>query len=793
MKTTKDFKRFLSELMLWIFMVTSVNPVPAIAAYNSSLKIIYPLKQISKLECRFKDFKDLSASCKQDLPILKTKDYVKYASLNWGYNDFTRTYTMLSWASYKYGWDVWNGWHIWTDIATSKWTPVYSMADWKVIAAKTDVFLWKLISIEHTIRWKTIVSNYAHLSQIWVKVWNKVKVWTKIWEVWSTWNSTWNHLHFQIDLDTPFHPYYYDYNKCPYSYYELSENGRCQSELLKNTIDPLLFLETAWAVLEKISTKTITKTVIKNTDNTDLSIFNRTVYIWYWTSDIKKVQKIFKKLWIYRWKISWDYNDIEDTIIAYQISNNLIKDKLEYWAWRFWPKTRASTKKDYLKFLENWTTTTVTQTEHKSVVKTQRINRTKLMSREEIEKREVEEFLKNYNIDLNLINKWWNIKTWDTETLKLKITDRKWKVFKWKMPWSMTFVVDKQKVGVFPEKLFFFTDWKRDIKLTWIKEGNTNLYVKIGTKVVKTIPLKVLISWKTVYPESSKIFSSSKITLWDKQTWAVLFKDWAWKNMINLAYGSTFNIKASGDNKVCIKEGNINNIRKIYRSSCKTEDYKNELNFTYQNTVWGILIYDYIATTDDFNITVKNNYNNKVLSEKKLIVTNPKWLNKTYAYTNEVMEMLQAWVVDWINKWYFLEKRWLTQRNAYTWVENALHVMINDVYDNETKQILENNITKVKKAIPYSSRTKKVTRKEFLDLTNTYLVTENTNKWKVDYRDIDYNTSQKLAIVFDENTKWKDQFGEKYFRPDITITRWEWAYFIAKTLNKIAKSYLTLN
>jgi len=52
-------------------------------------------------------------------------------------------------------------------------------------------------------------------------------------------------LHFQIDLDTPFHPYYYDYNKCPYSYYELSENGRCQSELLKNTIDPLLFLETA--------------------------------------------------------------------------------------------------------------------------------------------------------------------------------------------------------------------------------------------------------------------------------------------------------------------------------------------------------------------------------------------------------------------------------------------------------------------------------------------------------------------------------------------------------------------
>ncbi|MDP2396430.1 MAG: hypothetical protein Q8S84_01195 [bacterium] len=81
MKTTKDFKRFLSELMLGIFMVTTINPVPAIANVPSDI-IIYPLKQISKLECRFNDFSDLSSDCKQDLPILNTKDYSKYASLN---------------------------------------------------------------------------------------------------------------------------------------------------------------------------------------------------------------------------------------------------------------------------------------------------------------------------------------------------------------------------------------------------------------------------------------------------------------------------------------------------------------------------------------------------------------------------------------------------------------------------------------------------------------------------------------------------------------------------------------
>ena len=262
--------------------------------------------------------------------------------------------------------------------------------------------------------------------------------------------------------------------------------------------------------------------------------------------------------------------------------------------------------------------------------------------------------------------------------------------------------------------------------------------------------------------------------------------------MINLEYWSTYNIKASNDNKICIKEGNISNIKKIYKSDCKQNDYENEFNFTYQNTVWWLLLYDYIAKTNDFNITIKNNYNNKVLSNKKLIVTNPKWLNKTYAYTNEVLEMLEIWVVDWINKWYFLENRWLTQRDAFWWVENALYIMKKDVYDIETRQIIENNITKVKKAIPYSSRTKVVTRKEFLDLTNKYLVTDQNNKGKVEYRDIDNDTRIKLANTFDENTTWKDQFGQSYFRPEARITRWEWAFFISKTLERTTHSYLTL-
>lgn len=806
MKTTKDFKRFLSELMLGIFMVTTINPVPAIANVPSDI-IIYPLKQISKLECRFNDFSDLSSDCKQDLPILNTKDYSKYASLNWGYNQYTRLYTVLWWASYKYWWDVWNGGHIGTDIATAKWTPVYSIADWKVLKARIWVMEWSYVTIEHFIKWKKIVSSYMHLSKMNVSEWDTIKVWTKIWEVWSTWNSTWNHLHFQIDMNTTNnHPFYYGYNTCPYSYYKITEEWVCMNELAQNTIDPLLFLETQWAILDSITTKTVTipkpintwtNSVSTNTNTNELSIFDRTVYIWYSESDIKKVQEIYQKIGIYKWAITWKYEDILDTIINYQISKWIIVFKNDNWAGWFGPKTRSITKQDYLSFLannnnsntnNNWDVEIVTD----SKVESQKIERINLMSREEIEKREVEEFLKLYNIDLKFINQWWNIPLNWTETLKLNITNRKWVAFKWEMPWSMTFIVNTEKVNIFPEKLFYFTDWKRDIKITWLKEWDTNLYIKIWTETIKTIPLKVYNSKMSLYPSSSRILWTNSTVLWSKQTWVVVFKDANNRNMLNLKYGSTYNIKASNDNKICIKQWSFSDIKKIYKANCNDSDYKNEANFTYDNTVWWLLIFDYKTTSKDFNIVVKNNYDGKILWEKKYLVSNPKWLAWTYEYKNEIISMLEQWIADWVNKWYFMENRWLTQRDWLIWIENSLLKIQKKVYDKQTNDIISKKINDIKLEKQTASRTKIITRLDFMNLSYKYLVTNTETISKKVYKDVDDDTSKKLSKIFDENTTWKDQFWKSYFRPNTEITRWEWAFLLSKTLEKNAKAYLTL-
>ena len=803
MKTTKSFKRFFETLLLWIYIVTIVNPIPAIYA-NSDNKIVYPLKEISKLECRFKLFSNLWSNCKEKLPILKTKDYQKYSEQNWGYNKFTRIYTELWWASYEYGWDVWNGWHIWTDIATSRWTPVYSIANWEVTIAKDFNALWKTITIKHKINWKIIYSNYSHLSKIDVIRWSKIKVWEKIWEVGSTWNSTWNHLHFQIDLDTHSHPYYYDYDSCPYSYYKITESWVCFNELKNNTIDPLLFLETNWKILDNI--KIVTNKIIKkkitysNTNKSNLSIFNKTVYYWYPSSDIKDVQEVFKNLWKYNWAINWNFKDIEETIISYQISSWVLKTRNDEWAGWFGPKTRRQVKIDYNKIptknksnevaknIVVWNVDSDTKLETDIQVK--KISRKKLMSREQIEAKEIDNFIRWYNIDFKTNNIWWNIEKGSKINLKLQITNKSWELFKWSIPWDITFIVDNSKIDVFPKKFYYFENWVRNISISWLKTWNTTLYIKMWKKTIKSIPLKVYSKDQTFFPETWKTIASNKIVLWESKTAIVLFKDNKWRKLINLKYWSTFKIDTSDWVDVCIKKWSIKDVRKVYSRKCSESEFKKNVNFTYDDTVWWLLIFDYKATWRDANINIINNYNNKNLTWKKLVVNNPKWLKNNYAYKNEVITLIEKWIVKSLNKWYFLEDRDLTELDALAWIENSLNIIQNDVIDPSINTEINKNLNELKNK--NGSKYKTLTRKELLDLSYKYLVYNESSLINREYIDLSNNQKIQISNIFENNKTWKDKFWKKYYRPDVKVTRWEWAFLLSNAMERNRKRFLTL-
>lgn len=84
------------------------------------------------------------------------------------------------------------------DFAAPTGTPVYAVADGKVVACSTGAWDWsygKMVAIYHG---SGNYTNYAHLSKIKVRLGQKVKAGQIIGLCGSTGNSTGPHLHFEV-------------------------------------------------------------------------------------------------------------------------------------------------------------------------------------------------------------------------------------------------------------------------------------------------------------------------------------------------------------------------------------------------------------------------------------------------------------------------------------------------------------------------------------------------------------------------------------------------------------------
>lgn len=779
-----------------IFMLLLLIFPPEITR-SESPKIVYPLQEVAKLECRYELFSDLDSKCKETLKILKTSDYQKYADQNDWYNEYTRRYSVLWWASYTYWWDVWNWWHMWVDIATAEWTPVYAMADWEVIIAQNKLEFWNLISIKHDINWKKIVSNYAHLSKIDVKVWEKINAWEKIWEVWSTWNSTWNHLHFQVDLQTKSSPTYYSYETCPYSYNDIINNWKCYSELQNLTVDPLEFLETGGAILNNI----VIKEVIipkKQTWNSQViskwnasSIFNNTIYIDSSFDDIVEVQKIYKSLWYYNWVVDWNYNSILKDIITYQLDKNIISSSSEDWAWYFWPKTRTQTKKDYENYLSINDKVNITTEVTTSTQKIEKISREWMLTREEIEEREINEFKRRYDIKIQYKDVWNNLWIWQKQNINVSIKDKKWNWFNWNTPYPISFIIDKDSMDVFPNKFYNFTNWKRDITLTGKKAWNTTLYVKMWNKTIETIDIKIYADWKEINPKSAIVLAKSKVILWDANVWAIMLKDDKWSRLVNLKYNWTFDLKAEWNAKICIKTWNIKDVKNIMKKECLEKDYVKSKTISYKDTVWWLLIFNYKVFDDQAKIKLYSFNEKKDLITLNLKSDAPKWLTTNYAYYDEVIQLLENNIATSdLKQWYFLEKRAMTEKEALVWIKDSLKAIKKDIIDKNIIAIIDLNIQNIEKENVSSFNP--ITRKDFLDKAYKYLVFNKSTQVSITYRDLEKEDNNKANTLFNKNNTWKDKFWENYYQPNQQITRWEWAYIISLAIDKTKNSTLTL-
>lgn len=133
---------------------------------------------------------------------------------------------------------------------------VVAPLDWEVFKVWEDWALWKYIVIKHSLvpepndfsKKTNLYSGFEHLSDVKVKIWDKLVAWDVIWNTWNTWNSFWEHLHFQIDREeAPFKPYWpYTWNDVKNAWISFSEwvNQKLWYEnALKYTINPLVYLD----------------------------------------------------------------------------------------------------------------------------------------------------------------------------------------------------------------------------------------------------------------------------------------------------------------------------------------------------------------------------------------------------------------------------------------------------------------------------------------------------------------------------------------------------------------------
>lgn len=236
----------------------------------------YPLKQVTKLECKRTPWEELKDECKQDLPRITNAQYAKHATNT----QYTYIYSTLWGATYNNWRDFWAGSHEWVDIASAQGTPVYAIGNWVVTKAWRQNGYGNAVVIKHTLPDNTVLySTYAHLNSVNTQEGWKVNEGDFIGTVGNVWFSFGNHLLWNINRTKD---NTYAYRGCPdfqsssvFSTYETIVNsGLCRDYLFKRTLDPIAFVETngnitaTEALMKRWTTPATTNTTVATTQST---------------------------------------------------------------------------------------------------------------------------------------------------------------------------------------------------------------------------------------------------------------------------------------------------------------------------------------------------------------------------------------------------------------------------------------------------------------------------------------------------------------------------------------------
>jgi len=206
---------------------------------------VYPLQQVSTVECRTQQREQMEDGCKIGLPRIHNANYA------W-YKDSTihrQIYTVLRAAPYKAGRDQ-NVWaHAWLDIATARGTPLHSIGDGQVTYAGRQNGYGNVVKIKYLFKGHYIHAVYAHMDTIQVEAGQKISAGQQVWTVGNSGTTFgalgWFHVHFEITKDNHGRPMY-GYNGCPDLkkwHMTIIQEWLCREQLLNNQYDPIVLFE----------------------------------------------------------------------------------------------------------------------------------------------------------------------------------------------------------------------------------------------------------------------------------------------------------------------------------------------------------------------------------------------------------------------------------------------------------------------------------------------------------------------------------------------------------------------